>query len=144
MRKWSFFCCICLYLMTWYSEYISIDMFRHNSLHIACEECITCGILSFDGLYVCRWLIYVCGWNRKKMVWMERILKVSSKEILRLLFLFARIRIMPLLNLHPKKINYKTWSFVYFQFFSWLQAPSQVGANRGSEKRHLTPNHKCT
>lgn len=56
--------------MTWYSECINIDMFRHNSLHIACEGCTPCCvILSFDGLYVYRRLINVCmGGTEKKRV----------------------------------------------------------------------------
>lgn len=68
--------------MTWYSECINIDMFRHSSLHIACEGCIPCCvILSFDGLYVYRRLINVCMSGTEKKEWTERILKVNSKEI---------------------------------------------------------------
>ena len=43
-----------------------------------------------------------------KKVWTERILKVRSKEGVRLLLLFARMRITSLLSLSRKKINYKT------------------------------------
>lgn len=66
-------------------------------------------LLSFGGLCVCNRMINVhVGETEKKKVWTERILEVSSKEVVRLLFLFARMRITSLLNLSLKKINCKT------------------------------------
>lgn len=61
-----------------------------------------------SGLCVYNGMIKLLVGETGKKVWTERILKVRSKEGVRLLLLFARMRITSLLSLSRKKINYKT------------------------------------